>query len=301
MKYGGQLLFVLLGGLSVCAAASAVTSNASNPSASPYDGIIDRNVFGLKPPPPPPDPEATKTPPAKITLTGITTILGNKRALMKTPPPQGKPGEPPKTEQSYILTIGQREGDIEVIDIDEKAGSVKVNNAGTVLTLTFEKDGAKLPATPPPPAPGVPVPGAIPALPNPAIPAGTQPGGSGFTLPTRAIRTVPTPGVVNPTGGSYGAGLTPGTSVPSLPTYTTAQSQAQIAQQASAQQSAASPEQQVLMMELQREANKNNPKFPPLPPTALTPQGDNSTAPAQGPQRAPSLPPRLPGMPQLPQ
>src|SRR5262249_37418731 len=137
MRRGSQLtLFVLLGGLSVCAAASAVTSA---PSAGPYDGIVDRNVFGLKPPPPPPDPEATKAPPSKITLTGITTILGNKRALMKTPPPQGKPGEQPKGEQSYILTIGQREGDIEVLDIDEKAGSVKVNNAGTVLTLTFEK------------------------------------------------------------------------------------------------------------------------------------------------------------------
>jgi len=290
MRRGGQLtLFVLLGGLSVGAAASAVNPV---PSASPYDGIVDRNVFGLKPPPPPPDPEATKTPPAKITLTGIIggTILGNKRALMKTPAPQGKPGEQPKGEQSYILTIGQREGDIEVLDIDEKAGSVKVNNAGAVLTLTFEKDGAKLPATPPPPVPGAPpgapVPGAIPAVPNPAVP---QPANPGFSLPTRAIRTVPSPGVVNPAGGNYGAGLAPtmGTPVanygatPALPTYSTAQSQAQVAQ---AQQPQVNPEQQMLMMELQREANKSNPKFPPLPPTALTPPGQAQT---------PTLPPRL--------
>src|SRR5579859_4213045 len=155
MKRSGMLAVGLLASWVGMAVVGAVTPE---PAATPYEGIIDRNAFGLKPPPPPPDPEATKPPPLKITLTGITTILGNKRALMETPPPTGKPGEQPKSKQSYILTIGQREGDIEVLDIDEKAGSVKVNNAGQIVTLTFEKDGAKLPATVAPAAgvPGVP-------------------------------------------------------------------------------------------------------------------------------------------------
>ena len=117
-------------------------------SGNNYGVIPERNVFGLK------QPQAIKETPAqpqlpKIILTGITTILGNKRALMKTQPTHAKPGQhEPEKEQSFILTEGQREGDIEVLQIDEKAGSVKVNNSGTVMTLTFEKDGAKLPATP---------------------------------------------------------------------------------------------------------------------------------------------------------
>src|ERR1041385_247409 len=116
MKHAGIGTLCMADCLVLCAGAHAVTSDQP---ANPYQSIVDRNVFALKPPPPPPDPEASKPPPVKITLTGITTILGNKRALMKTPPPPGKPGEPAKQEMSYILTVGQREGDIEVLDIDE--------------------------------------------------------------------------------------------------------------------------------------------------------------------------------------
>ena len=111
------MLVFLAGSFAVGVSALGVTTDAQN---TPYQSIVDRNVFALKPPPPPPDPEATKPPPVKITLTGITTILGNKRALMKSPAPPGKPGEPAKPEVSYILTVGQREGDVEVIDIDER-------------------------------------------------------------------------------------------------------------------------------------------------------------------------------------
>ena len=107
----------------------------------------------------------------KITLTGITTILGNKRALMKVAPSVAKPGQASK-EESLILTEGQREGEVEVLQIDERAESVKVNNSGTVMTLTFEKDGAKLPATPAPRA-VPPVPSPLPGglVPNPYLPA----------------------------------------------------------------------------------------------------------------------------------
>src|SRR5205809_329503 len=98
MKYGGKMLICLTGGLALCLAANALTAE---PQDNPYQSIVDRNVFALKPPPPPPDPEATKAPPVKITLTGITTILGNKRALMKSPAPPGKPGEPAKPGMSY--------------------------------------------------------------------------------------------------------------------------------------------------------------------------------------------------------
>ena len=166
MKHGERMLICTLAGLALCATGKAV---AGDSPGNPYQGIVDRNVFGLKPPPPPPDPESTKPPPPKVFLTGITTILGNRRALLKMTPP-AKPGEPAK-EQSFTLGEGQREGEIEVLEINEKVGTVKVNNYGTVTTLDFDKDGVKVAGGTAPPAAGtgarpagfVPAPGANPS------------------------------------------------------------------------------------------------------------------------------------------
>ncbi|MGH7866584.1 MAG: hypothetical protein ACREP9_02875 [Candidatus Dormibacteraceae bacterium] len=113
-------------------------------AAGPYAMIYERNAFGLRPPKP-----LTVIPPAgpapKVHLTGITTILQDKRALFKVEFP-AKPREKPKQE-SYILTEGQKAGPIEVLEINVKKAQVKVNNSGTVTTLTFEKIG---PAPAPP-------------------------------------------------------------------------------------------------------------------------------------------------------
>ncbi len=159
-------------------------------AGSPYRGIVERNVFNLRPPPPPPDNTPPPVPPPKITLTGITTILGNKRALMKALEPP-RPPEPAK-EVSYILAEGQRDGDVEVIAIDERAGSVKVNNHGTIQELSFDKDGAKLPNTPPPliAPPGLPGAAAPPPYANPIRPP--TPGLR--TIPPRTLRLPPMPG-----------------------------------------------------------------------------------------------------------
>ncbi len=159
---------------------------------SPYQAIVERNVFGLKPPPPPPDPELNKPPPPKILLQGFTTILGTKRALFKMQVPP-KPGEQPKGEQSFILAEGQRDGDIEVLEIDEKAGKVKVNNFGTVMDLDFESNGIKTAAASAPG--GAPKPaGFVPGPPqNPFAPAGGAPG-----IPTARPLRLPLP----PTGAA---------------------------------------------------------------------------------------------------
>ena len=282
MKHGAKMLSLLAGSLAFCELASAVTTDSPS---NPYQTIVDRNVFSLKPPPPPPGPEENKPKPVKITLTGITTILGNKRVLMKAPAPPGKPGETPKPEISYILTEGQRDGDVEVLEINEKTGDVKLNNAGTVVTLNIEKDGPKLPATQPPPAGGAPTAtGAIPApVPGTHTITPQAPGNTGFTMPTRTLR------LPSQTGGA-----TPGVATPGVnPMYTgTPQSNAQ-------QQPTPSVEQQILLMETQRELSKRNPNsFPPLPPTVLTP-GNEQPAPSSGP---PSLPmPNRPGFPPVPQ
>ena len=124
MKHRERTLISTLAGLALCTPGNAVIGDATG---NLYQGIVDRNVFGLKPPPPPPDPESTEPPPPKVFLTGITTILGSKRALLKMTPP-AKPGEPAR-EQSFTLREGQRDGDIEVLEINEKVGAVKIKGS----------------------------------------------------------------------------------------------------------------------------------------------------------------------------
>lgn len=135
-------------------------STGSNPAPqdenNPYTDIAQRNVFALKPPPPPPPPSDANQPhpPSKITLQGITSILGRWQVLGRAQSP-ARPPEPAK-ETSFILSEGQREGDIEVVSIEYKTGTVKVINGGSEQILTMEKDGAKPPAggapgAPPPP------------------------------------------------------------------------------------------------------------------------------------------------------
>jgi len=137
-----------------------------------YGGIAERNAFGLKPPqvktevqPPPPVP--------KLVLTGITTILHSKLVLLKKTPVASKPGETAK-ESFLTLSEGERAEDVEILEVDEAAGSVKLNNCGTLMTLTFAQDGARLPNPPP-----LPPPGAVPAgltMPVPAAPLVAAPG-----------------------------------------------------------------------------------------------------------------------------
>ncbi len=281
------MLMLLAGGL---AASGPVGAVPADPADSPYQTIVDRNVFSLKPPPPPPSAEDNKPQAVKITLTGITTILGNKRVLMKSPAPPGKPGEPAKPELSYILTEGQREGDIEVIEIDDKGGNVKLKNAGTIVTLNIDKDGPKLPSTPPPVgAPALPggIPPPIPGATHAITPAAA--GNTGFTMPTRTLRLPPAAGGTS--GSTYNPMFNGGPGI--SPSVLQQQQQQQ-------QQPSPSLEQQILLMEAQREANRTNPKFPPLPPTQMTPNGDESAPPTpNSPPGLPNLP--RPGLPPIPQ
>jgi hypothetical protein len=79
-------------------------------------------------------------------LVGITTILQEKRALLEVEFP-AQPPEPAK-EVSCILTLGQREGPVEVLAIDEVTGTVRVNNSGTKMLLSFTRDGPRQQDTP---------------------------------------------------------------------------------------------------------------------------------------------------------
>jgi hypothetical protein len=137
MRHREKLKTWLWSSLVLCLGATALVADTPEHA---YAGIAVGNVFRLRPPPR----QEAGAPPAPlpgVTPVGVTTILGDKRVLLKVHIP-ARPPEPVK-ELSCILTVGQRVGPIEILEIDETAGSVKVNNSGTVVVLTLAKDGPR--------------------------------------------------------------------------------------------------------------------------------------------------------------
>jgi hypothetical protein len=128
-----------------------VEALVADTSGHPYLGIAGSNVFHLNPPPPQ-HPDLPVVPLPRIKLVGITTF-GKTRVLLKVYLPATPPE--PARELSCILTVGQRGGPIEVLEVDELAGRVTVRNSGRVMLLTmeYEKPEPRNPASPPEPPP----------------------------------------------------------------------------------------------------------------------------------------------------
>lgn len=262
MKRVGKSVICLLGGFALGTATyAAVNPESANDSSAkggnPYNVIVDRNVFDLRAPPPPISSQPTNTPPPNIKLTGITTILGKKQALFMVQEP-APPGKPANKEESFILTEGQRQGAIEVLEINNSAKqpTVKIKNDGTVAVLTFEKVNLpQAPASAPPALAGALGSPHSAHMPNMIPP----PGGGGYNHQNRFNNNN------QPVG--YNSGVNPNASggLTSIPTRTTRSGYDQ------QQQPQLTPEEQMIIMEVQREKNKNNPVIPPLPPTPLTP------------------------------
>jgi hypothetical protein len=284
MKYVEKALVCIGCLLALSFAAQAVTADSSATS-NPYQGIVDRNVFGLKPAPPPPVPVDTKPPPPKITLTGITTIFGNKRALMKAPV-AAKPPEPAH-DQTYMLAEGQRDGDIEVLEIDAKANIVKVNNGGTIMTLNFDDNGVKLSSTLPA---GAPVPGMAQPAPG-GIPAPTPFASPGFnkSIPTRTLRLPSAngasvvPGGVNPTG--VAAAAPNGASLPGFSFGGSGAGSTTTGQQTPSAADTLTPEEREIVIAAQHQdaVNKNLPSANIFPPTQLYPNRNRNMTPTARP------------------
>jgi len=247
----------------------ATTANAGNP----YEKIFARNAFGLKDLPAPEAIVAPKDPPPKITLQGLTRVLEREQVLFKVAMP-ARPSQP-AAEVSKILSEGERDGDIEVLEIDMDAGVIKFSNHGVTETKTMKDDAAK------------PSPGSLVMAPQPAA-STPQPmplGGGGAVAPAPAVNTggggsslttigsaraaglqqIPTRNVRNsygPSGssgnsyGSYGAG-----------------------QQLNGGGGSQSLEESIIKVELEREINKDaisSGRYPPPPPTPLSPQPKSS-------------------------
>ncbi len=131
MNRSGKFTACLLGGLALTVGVRA--DDVLSPG-DPYATVVARNIFGLNPPQLK-DPNSQNTdPPPKITPNGIMTIFGEVQVLFKVAGAP-KPGGPPPTDESYILSEGQRQDDIEVVKIDEKNSIVTFNNHGETQQL----------------------------------------------------------------------------------------------------------------------------------------------------------------------
>ena len=223
---------------------------ATKLSPNPYTPIVERNVFGLVPIPtnPPPVDPATLVPPPKITPNGIMTLFGKLQVLFKVAG-VAKPGQPPK-EESYMMSVGDRQDEIEVQKIDEPSAMITFINHGVVQELGLVAGTAVGGA--PPAAGGVPPPG-MPA-PAMATPYGGAPVGFGGRFGrNRNVNS----------GGNPDAGGAPNFGGTATPAPAAAPAQEQL-----------TPEAQVIIMEANRMLTQDaviKGEMPPLPPTELTP------------------------------
>ena len=237
---------------------SAGAADAATPGAvasgQPYASIVTRNMFGLVPIPVV-DPNASLPPvdpPPKITPNGIMTIFGKLKALYKVAA-KPKQGQPPK-EDSYVLSEGERQDEIEVVKIDQPNGIVTFNNHGVIQELSLASPDNTTPATSAPSA----LPGGMPPAPsfNPGMPGGLTPQERN-AMRRRSLGGMPNNNGGNPGGGpAFGGGAANTPSASSIP------------------QQDFTPEQQVILIEAQRAKflDEGNPAASILPPTPLTPQ-----------------------------
>ncbi|MCX8155681.1 MAG: hypothetical protein N3J91_04400 [Verrucomicrobiae bacterium] len=108
----------------------------------PGKSITERNAFNLKAPTPPAPPPPPPPPATKVNLTGVFSIMGNKRAILQITEP-GK-----NNSESRIVQEGDKEGDIEVLAIDTVMETVRVKIRDQEKELDFKKDGIAPPTAP---------------------------------------------------------------------------------------------------------------------------------------------------------
>ena len=181
------------------------------------------------------------------------TIFGNLQALFKVAE-KGTPGQPAKDE-SYVLSEGERQDEIEVVKINQADGTITFNNHGTIQELPL------VAASPTSPAGG-----------GPGMGAGINPGMTGRQMPmTPAERTAMmmqgrgTGGSASPGMNAGGSGAGFGTASPSQGGINYINSTPSQAAQGTSQ---VTPEQAALNMELQRAQwqKTGNPAVKIIPP-----------------------------------
>ena len=123
--------------LAVVGGVLLVYSASATSDLNPYAAIIERNVFALREPspaapPPAPAPVAADT--SELVLTGVVDFRTIKWALLTCT-------ERGKTARQYTLGVGQRQDNIEVLDIDAESATVRVRHGNAERVLSFQKPG----------------------------------------------------------------------------------------------------------------------------------------------------------------
>jgi hypothetical protein len=255
MKRAGKIAICLAGGLALNAGLRAADISLDNP----YETIATRNIFGLTPIP---IDDPNSQPPVssvKITPNGIMTIFGRLQVLFKTA------GGPGVKEQSYILTESQRQDDIEVVKINEKAGIVTFNNHGIRQELPLANA----------PAMNTPMPALAASPGNSMIPVPIGNAGNGNVVAFGARNGQPgnsggRRGAGNGNNGTDNSGANSGLNLRNIPTRNGIYQP---------EAPTMTPEEEVIMIEAQRAKYQaeGNPMAKLLPPTALTPNGGGAT------------------------
>jgi hypothetical protein len=243
MKRLVKIAVCLASGLVLSAGARADDAVLPN---NPYAPIVIRNVFNLTPPKLEDNTAPQTDPPPKITPNGIMSIFGQLQVLFKVAIP-AKAGQPAR-EDSYILSEGQRQDEIEIVKIDEKESLVTFNNHGTVQELPLAKAAGTA---------------GNPATPGPGKSLPTQPGRYGGHSIAARNRGAGTSSDSNNTGTGGGP---PATTAPTPTAYS--------GQSGQEPQNALSIEEQSVLMEAQRELWKQqgNPAAAIMPPTMFSPR-----------------------------
>ncbi len=110
--------------LGVCMLGLAVIA-----TANPYETISLRNSFNLAPP----KKDVSKPgdvfkPPPDIKLNGVAAFGSHKWVLLSK-------ADPGKAPRHLLMREGEKDGGLEIVDVDEIAALVKIRAEGTVLEL----------------------------------------------------------------------------------------------------------------------------------------------------------------------
>ena len=125
-------------------AVATVRGDVAGLKDNPYKVILDINPFRLKDPPPLTKQPATNVVKLDVRITGITSVGRTKRAWLVILSGAGRP------QPKYLnnLSEGDRDGDLQIVEINEEEGTVKILNAGITVTLNFREYGLPAPAAP---------------------------------------------------------------------------------------------------------------------------------------------------------
>jgi hypothetical protein len=134
-----------LAGILVGTLATALSVLAMETRGEPYQAIGNRNVFHLTAPTSKIEtsPKPAEPPLPMLKLTGITTILGKKLAFITLLDNQRN-----GSVQTFVLSEGQSESGIEILQIDEKSGMVTLRNHEQRQVLAFVRVGVVMEGAP---------------------------------------------------------------------------------------------------------------------------------------------------------